>query len=161
MRFYEIRIITPPGTTARELEQRAKGVAERIDRPMKIIGATIHARPTEGYHNRHDGALFVIDEGDETNQNFYMFAGRMAYMHGMPMVDPRKFGEKSLSLKDDPDAVDQFIKDTVGGSRLLYDDDPQNDDFAIDEDIVDKYDGQGGDERQFDADIGPDEADDE
>lgn len=150
MRFHEIRVIIPPEMTAGELEQRAKGVAERIDRPMKIVGATVHARPTEGYDDRQDGAIFVIDEGDETNQNFYMFAGRMAYMHGMPTVDPRKFGEKSLSLKDDPDAVDEFVRRVLGESGNIYEDSPDDDTFSIDEGFIDRADRRDDDE--FDID---------
>lgn len=131
MRFYELRVIIDPETTAHELEERAKGVAELTKRPIKVIGATVHARPTEGIANTNDGAVFIADESGKKDRKFYTFAGRFVYMHGMPVVNVRKLGETTLSLKGDPDAADEFIMDALGNPGYSGNSDGDDEDFSI------------------------------
>lgn len=144
MKFYEVRFLCEPGVDAGEVDTRARGVAERVATPMKVFGVTIHGRSSQAAQSRYDAAVILAVEAPGDEHDFDEFAGRMARTHGLPMSYKRKFGQNTLSLKSDMDAIEDFIENSKGNEG---DSDP---DFSIDgpEDSAD----EGGD-GDFDIDL--------
>lgn len=164
MRFYEIRVIAPQGETARDIQTRARSVASSLSRPMKVISATVHARPTEGYRDRWDAAIFVLDESPDSGEDdpeFHEFAGKMARIHGRPVVNWVKFGEYALSLKGDPKAVQDFINNALDTGIDLDRDDLAETEFATNPHWYDEEyeDDDDEEEETFEIEDPEDEAD--
>lgn len=138
MKFYEVRFLSPGTMRAGELEECARSAAQACRTLYRILGVTVHARPVD---NQDTVAVMILVEGepeyDETT--FDDFAGAMARLHGLPMTYSRLFGESTLSLKNDEEAIDEFIIDSMEADEefnilLPQDeaDEEDDDDFVID-----------------------------
>lgn len=151
MKFYELRILVPPGTEADEIESRARGVARGMSQRLEVLSATVHARPTEGTSD-HDGTVFavahddLVAQGDEhLERALYEFAGRMARIQGMPMTNFAPFGD-TLSLKGDEDAIREFVSEEFGVNTGVDTDEEDDDDgdFTIVDPVDDADLNDGG-----------------
>ncbi|WP_158058273.1 hypothetical protein [Halorussus halophilus] len=137
MEFYEIRFTTRDDN-AKDATVRARGAAEAIDRSMKILGATVHRRPAD--HRDATAVMAIVYDADDADATIEEFAGAMAVNYGYPLDEYRAFGDSTLSLKNDADAIEEFVGDALDDSEFSIDlpsDDGANDDeetFTIGED---------------------------
>lgn len=158
MRFYETRVIADPSEDAGTIESRAKGVARAIDHSVKVLAVTVHARPTEGHRDRNDGAIMMINESDDPEAALHEFGGHFARRHGMPMVEYRKFGDETISLKAHHDTIEDAIEEALGKARHRDTgvEDPE-DEISVSDDF--KYENEMDGDEVEDFEIGEDRAD--
>lgn len=135
MKFYEVKTLLPQDVDVGELTSRGRGSGKKLPGGVKVISATRHARPSHGTAE-YAGTLFVMIPDGLGEEVFYEFAGKMAREHGIHVTSFRKFGEKTLSLKGDANAVGEFIKNALDNSPNKQDEDT----FSIDkfEDLADE-----------------------
>lgn len=119
MKFYEARFLCPPGTDGQQLDEDSKRVASFIDGPVEVHNTTIHARPTQESSSRHDCAFFVALEDV---RELYEFAGKMARLHNMPMVNHQKLGEGEDTLnykaiEGSDELEEDAIRDAIGADE--------------------------------------------
>lgn len=115
MRFYEVRFLNPGTMDAGDLEQYARSASQACETPYKVLGVTVHARPADNLDTV--AVMVLMEKGEFDDVTFDDFAGAMARLHGLPMTYSRIFGDKTLSLKGDEEAIDDFILDEMEGDE--------------------------------------------
>lgn len=116
MNHYEVKFLVPPKQSAAQIDDEAKDCAHLHG--LECNGVTVHARPSPEDGAQHDAAVFVaVPDTMNDESALHKFCGAMARKYGRPVTNYEAFGEGTLSLKADQQAVEAFKKDAHGGGQ--------------------------------------------
>lgn len=128
----ELKVIVPHATDAGDIELRAKGVAEQLSTPAKVLGVTVHQRPPPDWETdmvTAAASIIVAFEGSDVDIDRVTseFGGRLARMHGLPMSNNLDIREVTISMKGHDDTIDEFLREK---GYSVGDDDDDDGDFT-------------------------------